>query len=130
MSETNKLPALIFDGDCAFCTSSALKAEKWFQLRRVEPWQFADLESLGLSADQCATALQWVDVDGKVASGHLAIAAAMRSRGAMWGIVGRVLCWPVITRLGALAYRGVAKNRHRLPGGTPACSMREPANPQ
>lgn len=129
MTAANTLPALIFDGDCAFCTSSARVAEKWFQLERVEPWQFADLDALGLSPEQCATALQWVSIDGSVSSGHLAVAAAMRSRGALWGVVGCVLRWPVITQIGALVYRWVAKNRHRLPGGTAACALREPTNP-
>ena len=130
MNEVNTLPVLIFDGDCAFCTSSAKKAERWFRLDRVEPWQFADLDALGLSAEQCMASLQWVSRDGGVSSGHLAIAAAMRSRGAIWGVVGRVLCWPVISQLGALAYRWVAKNRYRLPGGTAACAMREPTSRQ
>jgi predicted DCC family thiol-disulfide oxidoreductase YuxK len=119
------LPALVFDGDCSFCTSSAEKAEKWFQLSRVEPWQFANLEELGLSPQQCETALQWVGVNGNVESGHLAVAAAMQYRGSAWGVLGRVLRWPVITLLGGVAYRWIAKNRHRLPGGTPACAMKK-----
>ncbi|MGA0218407.1 MAG: thiol-disulfide oxidoreductase DCC family protein [Ilumatobacteraceae bacterium] len=128
MNQQIELPALIFDGDCAFCTSSAMKAERWFQIGRVEPWQFANLEELGLTPQQCETALQWVGSDGRVESGHLAVAAAMRYRGSAWGVVGRVLRWPVVSALGGVAYRWIAKNRHRLPGGTPACAMKKPTN--
>lgn len=130
MKQDKPLPVLLFDGDCAFCTLCAAKAEKWLRLMHVEPWQFADLDALGVSQQQCESALQWIDVDGGVSSGHIAISAAMRSRGAMWGVAGRVLRWPVVTQLASLTYQWVAKNRHRLPGGTAACEVREASSPR
>ena len=62
-----KLPWLIFDGDCAFCTSSA----HWLALRlhrpegpnaRLVPWQFTDLAALARrrnvpNARPCGSAL-------------------------------------------------------------------------
>jgi predicted DCC family thiol-disulfide oxidoreductase YuxK len=41
----------------------------------------------------------------------------------VWKAVGVVLQVPPISWLAALVYVVVAKNRHRLPGGTPACKL-------
>ena len=73
-------------------------------------------------------AVQWVEVNGAVRSGHEAIAAALGSAGRGWKIAGRVILLPGIAWVAARAYRLVAENRHRLPGGTPACgtSSRQP----
>jgi predicted DCC family thiol-disulfide oxidoreductase YuxK len=115
-------PVLIFDGDCAFCTSCVRLVQK-----RIRPdaeivaWQFADLAELGLSEEQAIDAVQWVQADGAVRSGHEAIAAMLSSSGPIWRIIGRILLLPGISWTAAQAYRLVAANRHRLPGGTPAC---------
>lgn len=115
-------PVLVFDGDCAFCTSCVRLVE-----RRIRPdagivaWQLADLSELGLSEERAAEAVQWVEPDGTIRSGHEAIAAMLSTSGPVWRIVGRVLRLPGISWTAAQAYRLVAANRHRLPGGTPAC---------
>ena len=46
---------------------------------------------------------------------HAAVAAAMRFRGGLWGVLGRVIPLPVINILGSAAYRVIARNRHRCP---------------
>jgi predicted DCC family thiol-disulfide oxidoreductase YuxK len=115
-------PVLLYDGDCAFCTSCARVLEK-----RIGPdaeivaWQLTDLDELGVSAEQAAATVRWVQIDGTVRSGHEAIAATLGSAGRAWKIVGRMILLPGITWVAAKAYRLVAHNRHRLPGGTPAC---------
>jgi predicted DCC family thiol-disulfide oxidoreductase YuxK len=115
-------PVLLYDGDCAFCTSCVELVE-----RRIGPeativaWQFADLAELGVTEEQAADALQWVGVDGVVQSGHEAIAAMLGDSGPLWRIAGRVLLLPGISWIAAKAYRLIASNRHRLPGSTPAC---------
>jgi predicted DCC family thiol-disulfide oxidoreductase YuxK len=115
-------PVLVFDGDCAFCTSCVQLVEK-----RIRPdaeivaWQFADLAALGVSEEQAADAVQWVAPDGAVRSGHEAVAALLGSAGPAWRVAGRVILLPGISWAAALAYRLIAANRHRLPGGTPAC---------
>jgi predicted DCC family thiol-disulfide oxidoreductase YuxK len=115
-------PVLLFDGDCAFCTSCARLVE-----RRIAPdaavvaWQFADLEALGVTEKEASDAVQWVDADGTVRSGHQAVAALLRASGPLWRPVGRFLVLPGISPLAAIGYRVVAANRHRLPGGRPAC---------
>jgi AcrR family transcriptional regulator len=112
----------VFDGDCAFCTSCARLAEKRIRSEAViVAWQFADLAELGVTKEQAADAVQWVGVDGAVHSGHEAVAAMLISAGPISRLIGRLLILPGIASVSARAYALVAANRHRLPGGTPAC---------
>jgi predicted DCC family thiol-disulfide oxidoreductase YuxK len=117
---------LLFDGDCAFCTTCAQFVE-----RRVRPdadivaWQFADLDELGVSAEQATDAVQWIGADGAVRSGHEAIATMLACSGPISRLAGRFLVLPGISWIAAKVYAQVAANRHRLPGGTPACKRRQ-----
>ena len=124
------LPLLVFDGDCAFCTSSVQRLQRWFpDTFDVVPYQRADLASLGLTASECHDALQWVD-GGRREAGARALGGLLRAgsgRGGLPGAAARtaaLLCDVPPTSWGAAAvYRVVAANRHRLPGGTPACQL-------
>jgi predicted DCC family thiol-disulfide oxidoreductase YuxK len=116
-------PVLVFDGDCAFCTTSARTAQRWARLEHVEPWQFLDLDALGLTVEECTTAVQWVDEAGNAAAAEHAVIAACRHAGGLWGVVGRATAVPGIRQLAGLGYRVVAKYRYKLPGGTPACRL-------
>jgi predicted DCC family thiol-disulfide oxidoreductase YuxK len=112
----------VFDGDCAFCTSSARLLEKIGLKAEVVAWQQIDLDELGLTEEAASAAVQWVDDDGTIRSGHEAVAAALRGAGGVWALAGRALVAPGISPIAAAAYRLIANNRHRLPGGTPACA--------
>jgi len=115
-------PVLLYDGDCAFCSSCARLVESRIRPRAtVVPFQLADLDELGVTEEQAAEALQWVGVDGTVRSGHEAVAAMLDSAGRIWRALGRFLLLPGVAGLAAAAYELIAANRHRLPGGTPAC---------
>ncbi|MEO3778562.1 DUF393 domain-containing protein [Micromonospora sp. B11E3] len=118
----------VYDGDCAFCTRCAEFIERRIPTgARVVPWQFADLDALGLTAAECEEAVQWVGADGFRAAGPDAIAKLLGGSGPLWRAAGaglrlapaRALAWP--------AYRWVARNRHRLPGGTAACALPQEA---
>jgi predicted DCC family thiol-disulfide oxidoreductase YuxK len=123
---TLPIPVLLYDGDCAFCTSCARLIEKRVRPKaEVAPWQLADLQRLGVSAERATAAVQWVDIDGGVRSGHEAIAATLSTGGRLWRPLGRFLLSPGVSWLAAKGYELVAANRYRLPGGTPACK-REP----
>jgi predicted DCC family thiol-disulfide oxidoreductase YuxK len=113
---------LVYDGDCAFCTSCARVLERIGPDAEIVPWQLTDLAELGITEQQAADAVQWVEVDGTVRSGHEAIAAILTTAAAIWRVIGRVMLLPVISWTAAKVYRLVAANRHRLPGGTPACA--------
>jgi predicted DCC family thiol-disulfide oxidoreductase YuxK len=114
---------LVFDGDCAFCTRSVRVLERIGPDAEIVAWQLTDLDELGITEEQAADAVRWVQIDGTVRSGHEAIAAALGSAGRIWRIVGQVMLLPGISWLAAKAYRLVAANRYRLPGGTPACAV-------
>jgi predicted DCC family thiol-disulfide oxidoreductase YuxK len=114
---------LVFDGDCAFCTSCARLLERIGP--EVVAWQVADLDELGITPAQAAEAVRWVAADGTVRTGHEALAAALGAAGSGWRVVGRALLLPGVSPLAAASYRLVARNRHRLPGGTPACGQAE-----
>jgi predicted DCC family thiol-disulfide oxidoreductase YuxK len=112
---------LLFDGDCGFCTTTARLAARIAPAARVVPYQRADLAALRVRAEDAAAAVQWVGNDGRVYAGAAAAARLLIAAGRLWAPLGRLLLLPVIRTLAALAYRVIAANRHRLPGGTPAC---------
>jgi predicted DCC family thiol-disulfide oxidoreductase YuxK len=118
------MPTLVFDGDCGFCTTVARHFEKRsFTPLTIVPWQRANLASLGLTAEQTAAEVYLVTENGAFA-GAECFAELMRIQGDPFH---RVVAWgmrlPWIRQLSAWGYKLVAKNRHRLPGGTPACEM-------
>jgi predicted DCC family thiol-disulfide oxidoreductase YuxK len=116
---------LLYDGDCAFCTSCARLLERIGPEAEIVAWQLTDLAELGVTEAQATEAVQWVEPDGTVRSGHEAIAATLNSAGRLWKLVGHALLLPGISWLAAKAYRLVADNRYRLPGSTPACARPE-----
>ena len=127
MSTNLRQGVLVFDGDCGICTTLAGVAST--HVRRpgdglvISAYQDLDLAPLGLSAAQCDEALQWVAPDGTVSSAQNAVARLLL-RGRLWQRpAGLVLLMPGVTWVAGVVYRWVAANRHRLPGGTPACSM-------
>jgi predicted DCC family thiol-disulfide oxidoreductase YuxK len=118
------VPTLVYDGDCAFCTSCAEFIGRHMRgAAHVVPWQFADLDALGLTVEQCEQAVQWVGTDGRVTSGPEAIADLLRGSGQAWRPLGWLLARRPVLAAAWPAYRWVARNRHRMPGGTPACSL-------
>ncbi len=116
-------PVLVFDGDCAFCTKCAHALERIGPDAEIVAWQLTDLGELGITSEQASDAVQWVEVDGTIRSGHEAIAAVLGTAGPIWKTAGRTLMLPGISWLVARAYRLIANNRYRLPGGTPACAV-------
>ncbi|MCZ2804230.1 DUF393 domain-containing protein [Modestobacter sp. VKM Ac-2983] len=117
-------PALVFDGDCAFCTRCADVARRLLPADvQVVPWQFVDLAEIGVSAERAQTEVLWVGRDGAVTGGAPAVARALRAAGRPWWLLGAVLAAPPIRWVAPFGYRLVAANRHRLPGGTAACRL-------
>ena len=134
MVETRSVPWLVFDGDCAFCTSSAT----WVAARLRRPsgpnahliaWQFADLTTLGTDSTRAQREVLWVTPDGDLAGGAQAFARWLQFRGGAYGALGTVMRLPGVRTLAAGVYRLVANNRQRLPGGTPACALPPPPDP-
>lgn len=119
-------PILIFDGDCAFCTSSA----QWVQRRlksdvAVEPWQYVDLALYGTDAHRARHEVIWVDYSGRLSGGAQAFAQWLIHSGRQpWKLVGSMITVPPVRWIAAGVYRVIANNRDRMPGGTPACAIR------
>lgn len=115
---------LVYDGDCALCSSSVRALERCIARRpTVVAWQHTSLDELGLTQAQCEEAVQWVETDGTVLSAHLAVARTFEYGGRGWWVIGRFLRLPGVRSIAGVVYRWVARNRHRLPGGTPTCSL-------
>jgi predicted DCC family thiol-disulfide oxidoreductase YuxK len=115
---------LIFDGDCGFCTSTAN-----FIVRRAlgkieaHPWQFVELAKFGLTTKAASAKVQLVS-GGKNYAGHEAFVQIMQISGppVLRQLSLIALVKPFSYAAGAL-YWLVARYRHKLPGGTPACKM-------
>ncbi len=116
-------PLLIFDGDCAFCTSSVRFIERRIRRHpRIQPWQRSDLAGLGLAQEQCETAVQLIE-NGRVTSAHVAVARVLIYGKRGWAVLGYLLLVPGIKQIAGVVYRWVAKNRDRMPGGTAECAL-------
>jgi predicted DCC family thiol-disulfide oxidoreductase YuxK len=125
------VPWLIFDGDCAFCTSSAHWLARHLHRPfgpnvRLVAWQFSDLAALSTTAERAQREALWVAIDGTIHGGAAAFAQWLRFHGGAYGIVGSVMDLPVVRALAGAVYRVIAKNRHRMPGGSPACALPPP----
>lgn len=123
-------PVFLFDGDCGFCTRCAMFLRRHVRTpARIVPWGAVDLAPLGVTAAECAQAVQYVSGD-RVSAGPVAIADLLRTaggrRGAVWRLLGWVLARRAVLVLAWPVYRWVARHRHRFPGGTVACELPRP----
>ena len=120
----NNRAVLIFDGDCGFCTSASnfIKAKSTASLE-IHPWQFIDVSAYGLTPSQVAAKVYFV-ADGIAYSGHEAFAQILkRQKNWLLKFAGEALMAPPLCWLARPGYWLVAKFRHKLPGGTPACKL-------
>lgn len=121
---TTTANTLIFDGDCGFCTSAAnfVVARSSVAIEAV-PWQLTDVSAFGLTETQTAARVFFV-TRGEAFGGHLAFAQILWAQ-RNWALktLGWLLTVPPFCWLGSFGYALVARFRHRLPGGTPACSL-------
>lgn len=117
-------PVLIFDGDCGFCTTTAnLIREKSSTPIEIHPWQFIDVTKYGLT--QAQTMDKVFVVEGvKTFGGHRAFAKILLlQKNPLLKLAGALIMYTPIAWLARPGYRLVAKYRHKLPGGTPACKI-------
>ena len=119
---------LIFDGDCGFCTSSAnWVARRWPDASQAAvPWQKLGtdgLQCLGLTTEQASVSAWWVDAHGDLFDAERAIGKALRACRAPWRWLGTAVLVAPGRWVAGLLYPLVARHRHRLPAGTPACRV-------
>ncbi len=123
--ETTTAGTLIYDGDCGFCTATALWVERRLSdSYQVVPFQKANLDALGLTNADVIRSAWWIDPDGTRFDEHRCIAKALSAMAGLWLLLGRVLTAKPISPLASWTYRLIARNRHRIhkPGKTPACN--------
>ncbi|MEO3754128.1 DUF393 domain-containing protein [Streptomyces sp. B6B3] len=117
-------PVLVYDGDCGFCTTSVAFAEKRIRPRcAVTPWQFAELDTLGVTQRRAEHEVLWVTPHGSVYGGAQAVAKLLLSARGGWPVLGAVLRLPPTRWIAHGLYRIIATNRNRMPGGTAACAL-------
>ncbi|MFJ9616235.1 thiol-disulfide oxidoreductase DCC family protein [Streptomyces noursei] len=127
MTTSRTRPVLVYDGDCGFCTTSVRFAERHIRPHcRITAWQFADLEELGVTQQRAEHEVLWITPTGTVHGGARAVAKVLLNAGGPWAVAGAVLTLPAVRWFAHAAYRLIADNRHRMPGGTAACAL--PAN--
>lgn len=124
---------LVFDGDCGFCTT----AVNWLTralpaMPAATPYQWAQLDELGLSVDEAAERVWLVATDARGGlhqyGGHLAVSVLLRHQPRRaWRFLGVLLDTPPFSVLAAAGYGLVARYRYLLPGGTPACRVGRPS---
>ncbi len=129
---TDPRPLLVlYDADCGFCTtSSRAMTNRWFRAdAEARSFQSVTLGDFGLTVDKCAEKLHVVD-GTRVFTGGQAVALVLRRSRLPWPLVGLLMTLPGVRVLTEWVYGLVARNRHRLPGGSAACEMPPPAAPR
>lgn len=120
---------LVYDGDCAFCTTWVQRLEKVLgEFPEAQPWQWLDLGELGLTNSDVAS-YAWLLSGGRRYRGHAVFGALLRmqrSRGLRF--LGHLVAIPPFSWVARVGYFLIARFRHRLPGGTAACAMPKSAN--
>ena len=118
---------LIYDGDCAFCTLWVNRLRDWLPVfPDARTSQSITLDSFALTKDDVEK-YAWYITPSHQYAGHLATSALLRAQPRFaLRLLGRLLAtWP-ISWIAAGVYAFIARFRHKLPGGTPAC---DPATP-
>ena len=106
---------IVYDADCGFCTTSAAWLERHGECA-VVPWQRIGLEEV-------TSAAYWLDAGGVKRRGARAIAAALRTCGPAYRLLGRLIDLRPVRPVAAAVYGLVARCRYKLPGGTNACRL-------
>lgn len=117
-------PVLVYDGDCGICTKCVGFVERHLTNNLdIVAFQHADLDSLGLTPKECEEAVQWVEPDGRVSAAHIAVGDLLAASGWQWRPLAFLARTPPFSWVASVVYKWIAKNRDKLPGGTPACAM-------
>jgi len=123
-------PVLIYDGDCKFCQ---LSLEFGIRHMKVFPsyvaFQKIEPSSFGLTEKQVRSEIWLVDKRPNKnlrLGGHLAAAAILEMQtNLFYRVAGFLMKTPPTSWLAKVGYRWIARNRHRLPGGSKVCRIED-----
>ena len=121
---------LIYDGDCKFCQLSLEFGirhlptfPKYVAFQKIDPIKF------GLTIEQVKTQI-WLVAQSpdqtKPKGGHLAAGEILlMQKNPFYKVLGWLIKTPPTSLLADVVYRWVAKNRHRMPGGSRQCKLED-----
>jgi predicted DCC family thiol-disulfide oxidoreductase YuxK len=121
---------LIYDGDCQFCRLSLdFGIRKLSVFPEFVAYQRITPADFGLSSKDVASKIWLVSASGAQnisLGGHLAVAQILRAQPQFyWRALALVMRTPPTSVVANWVYEWVAKNRHRLPGGSKACQIKD-----
>lgn len=118
---------MLIDGDCGICQEAGKILARITQGRlRIEPWQSVTPLPPSVTAGQLNDAVAFVAKDGHVFWGAQAISEALgTSASCVVVLAGKALRTFPISVAGDIAYRAIARNRHRISSalGLVACTV-------
>lgn len=120
---TEQLPTFFFDPDCGFCTKMASLGTTLIPTVRYLAITQTTAQRYGFDIALAREAAPFVAPDGTISHGAAAIRALLAHGPFPYPALAKALGAPGLRQLGDVGYRVVAKNRHRLPGGTAACKL-------
>jgi predicted DCC family thiol-disulfide oxidoreductase YuxK len=106
---------VIYDGDCGVCQASKDWAAGLDATGRLgfSAFQTADLAKVapGLSPEMASQALHFIRSDGRRFQGARAVFETMQRLPGVWGVLGAILSFPVLSFLAEPFYRLFARYR-------------------
>jgi predicted DCC family thiol-disulfide oxidoreductase YuxK len=108
----------VYDAECGFCTRFA----RWLVPRVAGR---LDVVPAHLTGEDVRASSWYLGPDGARLARHAGIAAALDATDGPWRFAGRVLRARPLAPVAGVVYDWVARNRHRMPGGTPQCRLDE-----
>ena len=123
MSSSETL-VLIFDGDCGFCTTVSNFAVRDTRKPAVaEAWQLVDVSKYGLTKEETAKRVYLITGERTYSASRAVAHLLAYKKNLGFRALGFLLMVPPISWLAIPGYYLVARFRHKLPGGTPACKL-------
>ena len=118
---------LITDPDCGFCQRSA----GWLESKFSGDWRNSPahrdlLQAYGITTEQAQQSVWLVEFDSEGnairSAGAAAVARVVAMHDGIWR-AAKLFAYPPLIWLAQTVYKLIARNRHRLPGATPACEL-------
>lgn len=120
----DRLPVVLYDGACVFCTRQAATARRLGRGRvRVAPLQEELAHLPWIDPEEAVRAMQLVDRDGRTYAGAAAVVRLLRLARPWLGALALAYHLPGVRQLADRVYAAVAARRYAIAGRVdPACA--------